>query len=227
MASFESLVKEILPYVPGCPDPLVQNYIRSATIEFAERSKAYVFDLDPITTISGVYEYEFDQPSGTDVHQILWMTYDGDDLDPISPRSLELNYPDWRDKTSLPQVYLQKNPSTFWVIPVPNSSVTNGLLLSVALKPSRTTSNIDTTFSNSYRDGIVYGTLYRLLRIPAKDWTDPRAASDYLNLFNQEIVQAELKARGGDLGVRRVVKYKGAGMSPRKRYKRYGSEIDY
>ena len=46
-------------------------------------------------------------------------------------------------------------------------------------------------------------------------------------LFNQEIVQAELKARGGDLGVRRVVKYKGAGMSPRKRYKRYGSEIDY
>ena len=227
MASFSSLVKDILPYVPTCPDSLVESTLRSACIEFAERSKAYVYDLDPITTISGVYEYEFDQPSGTDVHQILWMTYDGDDLDPISPRSLELNYPDWRDKTSLPQVYLQKNPSTFWVIPVPNSSVTNGLLLSVALKPSRTTSNIDTTFSNSYRDWIVYGTLYRLLRIPAKDWTDPRAASDYLNLFNQEIVQAELKARGGDLGVRRVVKYKGAGMSPRKRYKRYGSEIDY
>ena len=227
MASFSSLVKDILPYVPTCPDSLVESTLRSACIEFAERSKAYVYDLDPITTISGVYEYEFDQPSGTDVHQILWMTYDGDDLDPISPRSLELNYPDWRDKTSLPQVYLQKNPSTFWVIPVPNSAVTNGLLLSVALKPSRTTSNIDTIFSNSYRDGIVYGTLYRLLRIPAKDWTDPRAASDYLNLFNQEIVQAELKARGGDLGVRRVVKYKGAGMSPRKRYKRYGSEIDY
>jgi len=216
MASFSSLVKDILPYVPNCPDSLVESTLRSACIEFAERSKAYVYDLDPITTISGVYEYEFDQPSGTDVHQILWMTYDGDDLDPISPRSLELNYPDWRDKTSLPQVYLQKNPSTFWVIPVPNSAVTDGLLLSVALKPSRTTSNIDTTFSNSYRDGIVYGTLYRLLRIPAKDWTDPQAAADYLGLFNQEVVQAELKARGGDLGVRRVVKYKGAGMSPRK-----------
>ncbi len=227
MASFSSLVKDILPYVPNCPDSLVESTLRSPCIEFAERSTAYVYDLDPITTISGVYEYEFDQPSGTDVHQILWMTYDGDDLDPISPRSLELNYPDWRDKTSLPQVYLQKNPNTFWVIPVPNSSVTNGLLLSVALKPSRTTSIIDTTFSNSYRDGIVYGTLYRLLRIPAKDWTDPQAAADYLSLFNQEVVQAELKARGGDLGVRRVVKYKGAGMSPRKRYKRYGSEIDY
>ena len=227
MASFDSLVKDILPYVPNCPDSLIESTLRSACIEFAERSKAYVYDLDPITSISGVYEYEFDQPSGTDVHAILWMTYDGDDLDPISPRSLELNYSDWRNKTSVPQVYLQKNPSTFWVIPVPGSAVTNGIQLSVALKPSRTTSNIDTTFSNSYRDGIVYGTLYRLMRIPAKDWTDPAAAADYLGLFNQEIVQAELKARGGDLGVKRTVKYRGAGLSPGKRYKKYGSEIDY
>lgn len=227
MASFDSLVKDVLPYVPNCPDSLIESTLRSACIEFAERSKAYVYDLDSITSISGVYEYEFDQPSGTDVHAILWMTYDGDDLDPISPRSLELNYSDWRNKTSVPQVYLQKNPSTFWVIPVPGSAVTNGIQLAVALKPSRTTSNIDTTFSNSYRDGIVYGTLYRLLRIPSKDWTDINASRDYLGLFNQEIVQAELKARGGDLGVKRTVKYKGAGLSPRKRYKRYGSEIDY
>ena len=216
MASFDSLVKDVLPYVPNCPDSLIESTLRSACIEFAERSKAYVYDLDPITSISG-----------TDVHAILWMTYDGDDLDPISPRSLELNYSDWRNKTSVPQVYLQKNPSTFWVIPVPGSAVTNGIQLAVALKPSRTTSNIDTTFSNSYRDGIVYGTLYRLLRIPSKDWTDINASRDYLGLFNQEIVQAELKARGGDLGVKRTVKYRGAGLSPRKRYKKYGSEIDY
>ena len=227
MAAFDSLVKDILPYVPNCPDSLIESTLRSSCIEFAERSKAYTFDLDAITSIPGVYEYEFDQPSGTDVHQILWMTYDGNDLDPISPRSLELNYSDWRNKTSVPQVYLQKTPDAFWVIPIPGSAVANGIQLSVALKPSRTTNNIDTTFSNSYRDGIVYGTLYRLLRIPSKDWTDISASRDYLSLFNQEIVQAELKARGGDLGVKRTVKYRGAGLSPRKRYKKYGSEIDY
>ena len=227
MAAFDSIIKDVLPYVPNCPDSLIESSLRSACIEFAERSKAYTFDLDAITSIPGVYEYEFDQPSGTDVHQILWMTYDDNDLDPISPRSLELNYSDWRNKTSVPQVYLQKTPDAFWVIPIPGSAVANGIQLSVALKPSRTTNNIDTTFSNSYRDGIVYGTLYRLLRIPSKDWTDVSASSDYLSLFNQEIVQAELKARGGDLGVKRTVKYRGAGLSPRKRYKKYGSEIDY
>ena len=39
MASYESLVKEILPYVPGCPDSVVESNLRSATIEFCEKTK--------------------------------------------------------------------------------------------------------------------------------------------------------------------------------------------
>lgn len=227
MASFESLVKEVAPYVPGCSESLIETNLRSATIELCEKSRAYTYDLDPITTISGVYEYEFDQPSGTDVHQIQWATYDGNDLDPISPRSLELNYPDWRDKSGIPTVYLQKTADTFWLVPVPNAKTVNGLLLNVALKPTRTTNNIDTEFSNTYRDGILYGTIYRLLRIPGKEWTDPMAAADYFNLFQAEVSDAELRGRGGNIGVKRTVKYKSAGLSPRKRYGRYGKELDY
>jgi len=226
VASFNSLITEVLPFVPECPDTLVANNIRSATIDLCEKSKAYKFDLDPISTISGVYEYDFDQPTGTEVHQILHMIYDGKDMDPISPRSLELNYPDWRDRTGNPYVYLQKTANTFWTVPVPSASTANALIMSVALKPTRTSNNIDTEFSNQYRDGIIYGALYRLLRMPGKPWSDIYAAQEYLFQFNQEVKQAELKARGGDLGVKRTVKYKGIGM-PRRRYGRYGKEIDY
>jgi hypothetical protein len=224
MASFSSLVKEILPYVPMCPDSLVEQHLRAATIEFCERSKAYILDMDPFNTISGVYEYDFDIPVGTEVHQVLLMTHDGNDMDPISPRSLELNYPDWRDKTGQPHVYLQKTPTTFWIVPVPSGS--KQVIASVALKPTRTSNNIDTTISNQYRDAIIYGALYRLLRIPNKEWTDIGASQEYSFQFSIEAKQAELKARGGDLGVKRTVKYKGIGM-PRRRYGRYGKEIDY
>ena len=65
MASYSSLVKEVLPYVPLCPDLLVERNLRSAAIEFCERSKAYILDMDPFTTTSGVYEYYFDIPTGT------------------------------------------------------------------------------------------------------------------------------------------------------------------
>ncbi len=224
MASYSSLVKEVLPYVPLCPDSLVEQNIRAAAIEFCERSKAYILDLDAFSTIAGVFEYDFDIPTGTEVHQILYMTEDGNDMDPISPRSLELNYPDWRDRTGNPHVYLQKTPTTFWVVPVPSG--TRQVIVSVALKPSRTSNNIDTTVANQYRDAIIYGALYRLLRIPSREWTDVGAAREYLAQFNLEIQQAELRARGGDLGVKRTVKYKGIGR-PRRRYGRYGKEIDY
>tara|TARA_B100001559_G_scaffold48792_3_gene37236 strand:+ start:1407 stop:2081 length:675 start_codon:yes stop_codon:yes gene_type:complete len=224
MASYSSLVKEVLPYVPFCPDSLVESNLRSTTIEFCERSKAYVLDMDAFNTISGVYEYDFDIPTGTEVHQVLHMTYDGRDMDPISPRSLEVNYPDWRDRTGTPHVYLQKTESTFWLVPVPSGSFP--VIASVALKPSRSSNNIDTRISNQYRDALIYGTLYRLLRMPSREWTDVNAAREYLAQFNNEITQAELRARGGDLGVKRTVKYKGIGK-PRRRYGRYGREIDY
>ena len=149
MASYSSLVKEVLPYVPFCPDSLVEQQLRSATIEFCERSKAFTLDIDPVSTIPGVFEYDFDIPSGTEVHQILHATYDGKDMDPISPRSLELNYPDWRDRTGNPHVYLQKTPTTFWLVPVPSTS--KELIMGVALKPSRTSNNIDTVVSNTYK----------------------------------------------------------------------------
>ena len=97
----------------------------------------------------------------------------------------------------------------------------------MALKPTRTSSNIDTAFSSDYRDGLIYGSLYRLLRMPSRDWSDPAAAGDYLGLFNIQVQEAELRARSGDLGVRRLVKYKGVGLTPRKRYKKYGMEVDY
>jgi len=224
VAAYSSLVKEVLPYVPLCPDSLVEQNIRAATIEFCERSKAYILDMDPFNTIAGVYEYDFDIPVATEVHQVLYMTHDGNDMDPISPRSLELNYPDWRNRTGNPHVYLQKSSSLFWIVPVPSGS--KQIIASVALKPTRTSNNIDSTVSNQYRDALVYGTLYRLLRMPNREWTDVGAAREYLAQFNNEITQAELRARGGDLGVKRTVKYKGIGK-PRRRYGRYGREIDY
>ena len=100
------------------------------------------------------------------------------------------------------------------------------VIVSLALKPTRTSNNIDTTVSNQYRDAIIYGTLYRLLRMPNREWTDIGASQEYSFQFGIETKQAELRARGGDLGVKRTVKYKGVGM-PRRRYGRYGKEIDY
>ena len=74
MATYTSLVKDILPYVPLCPDSLVEQHIRSATIEFCERSKAYILDMDPFNTTAGVYEYDFDIPVATEAVSYTHLT---------------------------------------------------------------------------------------------------------------------------------------------------------
>ena len=68
--TYESLISEIIPIVPSCPDSLIQQHIRSAVIELCERSAVYQKELDPITVSRDVYEYDFDPPSGTVVHKI-------------------------------------------------------------------------------------------------------------------------------------------------------------
>ena len=55
MASYSSLVKEVLPYVPMCPDSLVEQHLRYSAIEFCEKSKAYILDMDPFTS-SFIYD---------------------------------------------------------------------------------------------------------------------------------------------------------------------------
>ena len=205
MASFESFMKDVLPYVPGCPDTVVENALRSASIELCEKASVYTKELDPITTVAGVYEYEFNQPAGTKVDKIIWGIYDGKDLEAITPRGLE-----------------SKKPK--WLVPVPDTTKSGGIILNVALKPSRTSNNIATEIADDYRDGIVFGALYRLLRMPSRDWSDPMAAADYAGMFRQTVEEAEIKARRADIGVGRRVTYAGVGVAPTRRYRRYGSE---
>ena len=77
--SYESLLPSILPIVSGCPDTLVENNIRSAVIELCEKASVYQAELDPLTTVGNIYEYDLEPPSGTTVQKILWITHQGKD----------------------------------------------------------------------------------------------------------------------------------------------------
>ena len=219
-------MKDVLPYVPGCPDTVVENALRSSSIELCEKAAVYTKELDPISTVSGIYEYEFGQPAGTRVDKIIWAMYDGKDLEAITPRGLAAQRPKWRDGTnnSTPEHFLQISPEVFWLIPIPDTTNATGILMNVSLKPSRSSNNILTQVADEYRDGIIFGALYRLLRMPARDWSDPQAAADYAGLFRQTVQDAEIKARRADIGVGRKVVYAGVGVPPTRRYRRYGSE---
>jgi hypothetical protein len=221
--TYESLIPEIIPIVASCPDSMIQQHIRSTVIDLCERSAIYQKELDPITVSRDVYEYDFDPPSGTVVHKIEWAIFDGDVLEPVTSGLLEQREPDWRNSTGTPEYVIKNTQDTFLIIPIPSTAKTNGLIIRACLKPTHTSTSCDSTVMSDYRDAIVNGTLFRLLRIPSKDWTDYNAASVYSALYNEGIGTAEKRARYGDTAVAGKVNYGGL-YSNRRSVKKYAGK---
>ena len=219
---YEALLPEILPMVPGCPDTLIENNIRSAVIEFCQKSEAYQLELDPITTVKGIYEYDLEAPSGTTVDKILWMTHNGKDLEPITSTLLEQRIPKWREESNVPAYFIQQSSGVVNLAPVPSTTVVASTSVRVVLKPTYTSASCDDDVMNDYRDAIINGTLFRLLRMPNKEWSDFSSAGVYGQLFNQGVEDAKRRARQADTAVARKVKYGGMSGAWRTKGRRYG-----
>lgn len=209
--TYESLLPEIIPMVPGCPDTLIENNIRAAVIEFCEKSEVYQQELDPVTTVANIYEYDLEPPSQTLVHKIVWVSYDGEEIEPVTTALLEQREPKWRDSNyyGTPNYFVKQTQSTFWLVPVPNETKVSSTIVRAVLKPTYASTAADDEIMTDYRDAIINGTLFRLLRMPSKDWTDYAGAQVYASLFAEGIVNAERRARQADVRVSRKVKYGG------------------
>jgi hypothetical protein len=220
--SYEALLPDILPMVPGCPDSLIKNNIRAAVIELCERASVYQAELDPLTTVGNIYEYDLEAPSGTAVQKILWITHEGKDLEPLTSTLLEQRIPKWREGNGVPEYYIQQGSALVWLAPIPTATGVSSTIVRAVLKPTHTSSACDDGVMNDYRDTIINGALFRLLRIPNKEWTDLQGASVYGSLFNEGTMIAERKARGADTGVARRVRYGGTTGAWRTRRRHYG-----
>jgi len=222
---YESLLPEIIPMVPGCPDTLIENNIRSAVIELCEKAPVLQAELDPVTTRVGTFEYDLEPPTDTVAHKIMWAVYNGNDLEPISTNLLEQRKPGWRDAANRgnPEYFVKVSQSLFWLVPVPNVTKVSSTVLRVQLKPTQTSLSADDELMSDYRDTIVNGALFRLLRLPSKEWTDLSGASVYGSIFNEGIAAADRRARHADVGIARKVAYGGVYAPFSKRRNRYSN----
>jgi hypothetical protein len=222
---YESLLPEIIPMVPGCPDTMIENHIRSAVIDLCERAPVLQVELDPITTIAGTFEYDLEPPTDTVVHKLLWAVHNGSTLDPISTDLLEQRKPGWRDKSErgTPEYFVKVSQSLMWLVPVPFVTQASSTIVRAQLKPTHTSDSADDELMSDYRDTIVNGALFRLLRLPSKPWTDMNAARVYGTMYGEGVAAADLKSRHADTRIVRKVAYGGIHTSFSKRRNRYGS----
>jgi hypothetical protein len=119
-----------------------------------------------------------------------------------------------------PTHYLKDDGNRLSLFPSPDDS--GEFTIRVVLRPAATSNGIKSTVLDDYKETILYGALFRLLRHPAKEWGDPKGAEMYGNLFTIGLRDAEIKSRQADTGIARSTKYGGiGGKTKRKKYGGY------
>jgi len=199
--TFLSLVNRLAPSVPGCPTPIVQQYIRDAAIEACERTLAWRYEQPAIRLTPGVYEYPYENPTGSEIHAFLTVSLNGETISPVTLEQLHTHYPDWPSsdttKRSTPRFVCQIDVENFVVAPVPDSARTYDVRMIVALKPLRDADDMDKSAFDDLENVIMHGALQHLLVLPDRNWTDRELASYHAKQFAFKLSERRARANLG------------------------------
>jgi hypothetical protein len=199
--SFLTLVNRLSPSVPGCPQPIILQYVRDAAIEACEKTLAWRYEQPMIRLTPGVYEYPYNNPTNTEVHAFLTAAVNGNAVDPVTLEQLYKRYPDWPsldpDKRADPRFICQLDPDNFVLAPIPDNTVNYDLKMIVALKPLRESEFMDKTILDDLENVIMHGALQHLLVLPGKNWTDRELATYHAKQYLSKITERRARANLG------------------------------
>lgn len=205
MAAYEDFFPYILPEVPGANELIVTQAIRNSCIEFCEKSLALVVDHDPITIIQNLVDYDLDPPKGYVVVKVQQAWLENNKLNAVAPdfvrdaSTYNRLFSSYESQASTPQYYLQKEPRSISVWPLPDKKYANGLTLRVAIKPTRASSEIDDVVFEDYAETIAHGALYRLMMSTGKPYSNAQMAAVEKGLFDVGVNVARSRALHGNV----------------------------
>ena len=199
LADFHS---RVMPHLPGCSVPLVNQFIVDAAIQFCEATGAIRQTMDAITLVPDMGVYDFDAPSQQQVVRITRAFLDGREI-----RLVPLNEaPTPQDRTGEP-VFLHTISTDsypeFVLTPAPDKAYS--LVLEVASRPTRTATALADDLLTLWLEAITAGAIGAGQRIPAQPFTDPAGAGQRYAEFRSHISRARINASMGRVqGTQRV-----------------------
>ena len=194
MSSLDTFLSSIRPWAPGVPDPTAYKAIRNAAIEFCERTRLWkyedAFDVTEADCDSGIFT-----PSGTQLHDIEIVLFDGRELSPQATRDLDRLLPKWRTDglTGVPSYYTQIDQNSLRILPASEGS----LYLCLRLKPALDATDIPDFIANEYREVIAWGALGRILTIPGQSYSNPDLGTFYAQKFTERLDRLSTKGTTG------------------------------
>ena len=200
--SFLSVVNRLSPSVPGCPQPIVEQYVRDAAIEACERTLAWRYEQPSIRLTPGVHDYAYETPDDTEVHAFITATCNGKKLAPVTLEQMYDLFPKWpnqsSDEYSEPRYVTQLDVDNFSVAPLPDASVKFDVRMIVVLKPLRSATEMDKTVLDDLENVVMHGALQHLLVLPDRTWSDRELASYHAKQFAYKLSERRARTNLGN-----------------------------
>lgn len=194
------LYSRILPYVNGCPEPMVDQAIVDACTEFAEQSQVLFSVEYPIPLVDGRSTYYIYPDGSVEVDLIRHVTCGSRELIPVSSTSaLNDQLPTWgTTKSSEPTHYSTFGEAgSLTVYPEPLNSSGQSLVVVASWSPSFDAKSIPDELVTKYALGVIEGVKAKLMLMPDKKWTNIQLSAICQGKFDAAINEARARAIHG------------------------------
>lgn len=185
----------VMPSVEGCPLGMANTAIKSAVIEFCEKSLLWKLESRDTDIIAGEARYGFSPPEGTHIVQTVFASINDRPLVMTCLDDLDNFHTGWREREERdPHLYYMDTDNTIRLVGIPTETLDKALEVHVALKPSRDAQGCPKFIHEGWAEGIAHGALMRLHAMVGKPWSSPTLVQYHRNLFRSAISRAKSKA---------------------------------
>lgn len=191
MAAWADFHPHVLVYVPGCPDPLVEQELRRAAAEFFTRSLAWMEWLPEIVTTADERTYNLVLPAGAEIVRLEQATADD------RPIEVSIHREQMADPATVPSGERAATTGDRQTLTLLRTvPVGTRLRAQVSLMPSLTAASLPDRLFTKHLDAIVSGARFRLKRMPGP-LNDPKGAQLARDEFESAIAATSVGAWRG------------------------------
>lgn len=197
MAQLKDFRQELSLSVGNVYEPILDRSISGAAIEFCDKTRLWVEELNPLTIVSGVSEYDLDYDC---INRVLIdlteVFHDDHQIYPEPVINLKRMYRDWRSRTAdNPNNYYISGQDKIRLFPGLNANTTGQLTFHGTFKPHRKSTEVPDTLYNDYFDAIIAGAEYRLHSMKGKSWYSPNDSMESKDRFLRFIGDGKIEAK--------------------------------
>jgi len=184
MASLLELNTLVNSYCPNVPAIVVSGALRECARDYFKQVNAWTVDI-PVTTVTNEPTIAINVGQGIEIVAITEVKEDHfNTLMPV----LALPSHETHDK---PRYFTADNKRTLLLFPTPDNAYL--LMVTVAIRPDRSATEIDDTILDENLEALRFGTLSRLKSQPGTDWFSPNEVAYYDSRYRQEIADRRIQ----------------------------------